>query len=396
MDMKVKYLIMPVAALWFSACTEKTLEPITDSLGKPGGVTDVKVESIAGGAIVSYRIPNSEDILAVKAVYTLSHGKETESVASFYENKIKIEGYNDTKSCTANLYVVNRAQELSDPVEVAFTPLESSLSKAVKTVSIIQDFGGAQYNWRNVDKVPLTLEFLAQDSLGQMQTMRIMTSEADSNRYSLRGYDAVPRCFGMIIRDNFENASDTIYPPDGKITPLFEEKLDKKNMVVMKLGSDASFTNWEGMDSYLIDDDLETFGHSASNSMPAAFTIDLGCVAKPSRVVMFQRKFSDSYYNWGNPLNFEVYVFEGEGVPAQSGDWSEWKKVMDCQVVKPSGSPSGTVTDEDVAAAEEGHEFAFDLSQEPLRYIRIKFLDTWGASAFCHPAEVDIYGEVVD
>ena len=45
---------------------------------------------------------------------------------------------------------------------------------------------------------------------------------------------------------------------------------------------------------------------------------------------------------------------------------------------------------------EEGHEFAFDLSQEPLRYIRIKFLDTWGASAFCHPAEVDIYGEVVD
>ena len=97
MDMKVKYLIMPVAALWFSACTEKTLEPITDSLGKPGVVTDVKVESIAGGAIVSYRIPNSEDILAVKAVYTLSHGKETESVASFYENKIKIEGYNDTK-----------------------------------------------------------------------------------------------------------------------------------------------------------------------------------------------------------------------------------------------------------------------------------------------------------
>ena len=51
---------------------------------------------------------------------------------------------------------------------------------------------------------------------------------------------------------------------------------------------------------------------------------------------------------------------------------------MDCLVVKPSGSPSGTVTDEDITAAEEGHEFAFELSQEPIRYIRLKILSTWG------------------
>ena len=71
--------------------------------------------------------------------------KRTERVASFYENKIKIEGYNDTIPNKANIYVINRAQELSDPVEVTFTPLESSLSKAIKTISIVQDFGGAQY-----------------------------------------------------------------------------------------------------------------------------------------------------------------------------------------------------------------------------------------------------------
>ena len=69
---------------------------------------------------------------------------------------------------------------------------------------------------------------------------------------------------------------------------------------------------------------------------------------------------------------------------------------MYCLIVKPSGSPSGTVTDEDVTAAEEGHEFAFELSQEPIRYIRISILNTWGGSSFCHPADVDIYGEVVE
>ena len=54
------------------------------------------------------------------------------------------------------------------------------------------------------------------------------------------------------------------------------------------------------------------------------------------------------------------------------------------------------VTDEDITAAEEGHEFAFELSQEPIRYIRLKILSTWGGSAFTHPAEVDLYGEVVE
>lgn len=54
------------------------------------------------------------------------------------------------------------------------------------------------------------------------------------------------------------------------------------------------------------------------------------------------------------------------------------------------------MTDEDITAAEEGHEFAFELSQEPIRYIRLKILSTWGGSAFTHPAEVDLYGEVVE
>ena len=42
-----------------------------------------------------------------------------------------IQGYNDTLEHTATLYAVNRAQELSDPVEVKFYPKESPLSKAI-------------------------------------------------------------------------------------------------------------------------------------------------------------------------------------------------------------------------------------------------------------------------
>lgn len=390
--MNIKYLNLIALSLMVCSCSEKQLEPITASLGKPGVVTEVKAEPISGGVVISYRIPNAEDILAVKGVYSLVDNKEFEVSSSFYENKITIQGYNDTLKHTVKLYAVNRAQELSDPVEISFNPLESSLSKAIKTVGIVSDFGGAQFNWRNEDKAPLTFEFMAQDSLGQMQTLKIISTEADTSRYSLRGYKPEARLFATILRDNYGNASDTIYPLEGKITPLYEEKLNKKKMVVMKLSNDVSFTNWEGMDSYLIDDDLGTFGHSPSNSMPAPFTVDLGSVAKLSRVVMFQRKYSDTYYSWGNPLSFEVYGCATK--PSLDGDWSQWTKIMDCPIVKPSGSPSGTVTDEDISAAESGHEFAFELTQAPLRYIRIKILDTWGGSSFTHPADVDFYGTV--
>ncbi|WP_106832151.1 DUF5000 domain-containing lipoprotein [Parabacteroides pacaensis] len=389
--MKTKYLKLITLALIVCSCSEKQLEPITASLGKPGVVTEVQVKPIAGGAIVSYRIPNSEDILAVKGVYTITTGKKMETSASFYENKLTINGYNDTLSHEVELYTVNRAQELSDPVKVTFTPLESSLNKTQKTVSIISDFGGAQFNWRNVDKAPLTMEFLAQDSLGLMQTMKIITTESDSSRQSLRGYQPEPRLFAAIVRDNYGNASDTIYPPEGKIIPLFEEKLDKRKMNIMKLSSDASFTNWEGMDSYIIDDDHDTFGHSANSSVPATFTVDLGQMVKLSRIVMFQRFFSDTYYNWGNPFTFTVYGCDKK--PSQDGNWDEWTKIMDCEIIKPSGSPSGTVTDEDINAAKEGHEFAFELTQAPLRYIRVTINSTFGGTTFTHPAEVDFYGE---
>ena len=242
--MKTKYLYLVVLLFIVCSCSEKQLDPITESLGKPGVVTEVKTQQVPGGVIITYRIPDAEDILGVKGVYVLSNGQSFEATASFYDNKLKILGYNDTLSHEVQLYTVNRGQIVSDPVKVTFNPLESSLSKAIKTVNIISDFGGAQFNWQNLDKAPLTFEFLAQDSLGLMQTMKIITTETESSRQSLRGYAPEPRFFATIIRDNWGNSSDTIFPIEGRITPMFEEKLDKRKMNVMKLSNDQNFTNW--------------------------------------------------------------------------------------------------------------------------------------------------------
>lgn len=362
---------------------------MSGSLGKPGVVTEVTTEALPGGVAISYRIPITEDILAVKAVYTLPNGRTYEQTSSFYENRVELRGYVDTGEHEADLFTVNRAQEMSDPVKVKFTPLEASLTKIERSVRIISDFGGAQFQWENTDRFPINLEFFATDSLGRLQLMRILTSEIASANFSLRGYEPTDRTFAVLVRDNYGNASDTIRR---ELLPYFEERFDKKKMSVMRLNNDAGFTNWEGMDSYLIDDDRETFGHSPANALPASFTIDLGVKANVSRVVFFNRKYNDSYYSWGNPKDIKVYG--RREAPSQDGRWEEWGDplIVD-QLQRPSGQAGDT--DEDRAWAEAGFEFIVPLTAGPLRYVRVVVLSTQTGLTYTHPAEVDLYGEEV-
>ena len=394
--MKTVYYFLALIILMLYSCDEKKLEPISQSLGKPGQVEILALEAIAGGAIVTYRIPDSEDILAVKAVYTITNGKTLESSTSFYENYLVINGYCDMNEHEATLYTINRAQEMSDPAVVKFTPLEASLNKVAKTMEIISDFGGARFIWQNEDREPLIFEFFAENEEGKLQAMRVINSATDSTKFSLRGYQPEERWFACVIRDFWDNVTDTIYPsPRTKILPLYEEKIDKRNMSVMRLSNDAGWTNWEGREEYLIDDNRATYGHSAVGSIPAPFTIDLGATVKLSRILMFNRNYQDSYYGWGNVRKFDVYACYG--VPSSSGDWDEWTLLMkDCTQIKPSGLPGTTMTDEDIDAALSGFEFEFDLNVEPLRYIRFVVTNTWTDASYSHPCEVDFYGVVVE
>jgi hypothetical protein len=396
--MKKKYLIclIGMAVLLFS-CTEKELTPISESTGKPGVVTDISSVRTPGGAIISYRIPNDPNVLAVKAVYTLTNGTTLEASASFYGNQLELEGYTDTIEHDALLYTVNRAQELSEPAVAKFRPLEAPISKAIKSVTIESDFGGARYNWVNVDRKPLTFEIMAEDSTTKaMQIVRILASTMDTLSYTLRGYRAVPQKFALVISDNYGNISEAIYPEGGTLTPLHEEKFDKKIQKIMILAGDVTFSNWEGKNEFMIDDDLGTFGHSYTATVPgASFTLDLGKKAKLSRFLYYQRGDGGRWYKAGNAQTFEVYAYQGEAETPQ-GDWSEWVKVVDAVVIKPSGYEDGTVTDDDIIYAQAGHDFSFPLSLEPVRFLRFIALTVWknwnDAQNYWHPVEITIYG----
>ncbi len=395
--MKAIHLLLAVlVALMFSSCEEKRLEPINESKGKPSPVSDVMVMYAPGGAIISFKLPADDDVLAVKAVYTLTNGQQRESITSYYGNNIRIEGYNDTNEHEALLYTISRSQVLSDPVLVKFTPQESPLSKAIKSTKISSDFGGAYFTWQNLDRVLLTAEMLVEDDNGKMQTARIATSTLETAFFSIRGYEPVPRKFAVILKDNWDNVSDTIYPEGGTVTPWLETVLDKSFWSIYKINGgylpgDGSFTNWQGRDEYMFDDDVNTFGHSYSGSLPISITIDLGKPALLSRVTFFQRLEQKVYYAWGNPRR--IIVFGSKEAPT-TGGWDEWTELIDYTMIKPSGTNDQyTVnTDEDRQAALNGHEASFPISSDAYRYIRFRFMTSWENRPYVHPAEITIHG----
>ena len=401
--MKVRRIVIFTGfMLMFFSCQERKLEPISASKGKPEPVSDAVATPAPGGAVISFVVPKDADILCVKAVYTTTGGKRREVSASFYGNSLTLEGYNDTDEHEALLYTVSRAQVLSDPVPVRFTPLESPLSKAAKSVIISGDFGGASFSWKNEEQVLLTVEMFAADDHGELKTARIITSKLDSAYFSVRGYDTSPRVFAVVFSDNFDNVSEIIYPPDGVITPWLESIMDKKLWSIYRTGGallsgDVSFANYEGRDEFMFDDDYDTFGHTLSGTMPHSFTLDLGKAARLSRVFIFQRYGASGgiYYNWGNPRHFLVF---GRLEPPVTGNWDEWTQLIDFTIEKPSGTNSdyAICTDEDLQAARNGHEASFPFSANGYRYLRFRFENSWENRPYVHPAEITLYGEYVE
>jgi hypothetical protein len=390
---RIYFYLIAVAVMCFS-CTEKELLPISGSSGKPDQVEILDTVAISGGVIVNYKIPPINDIIEIKAVYTLTNGQKRESSTSIYTSYMTIDGYNDVEEHEAEIYTINRARKMSDPVKVRFRPGESSLSKTAKSIQIISDFGGVNFNWRNPDKAMLIFEFYTENEQGEMITMDIQSSKTDSTDIAFRGYDTIPCKFAVNIRDNFGNSSGMLYPENGYVVPLYETQLDKKIQKSMVVAGDVGWDFWEGRLAHLVDDDVLTVTHSNNNTVPgASITLDLGKKAKLSRIKLYPRQHADNVpYNVGNPQIFEVYSSDEEG-DTPNGDWSAWTLRKVCTIIKPSGAPRGQNTSEDIAAAKLGHDFSLPIDMQPVRYLRFKVMKNWEAGAtYTYFAEINTYG----
>ena len=386
---KIIYLFTIVGIMAFlGSCTEDIREPLFKDSQPPGPVSNVTVVNSPGGALITYTLPSDNDVLYVKAVYMLSNNRKVETRSSAYINQLVVEGFNDTSESTVTLYAVDRSENASTPVTVKVNPLTPDVHSVRETVTMVPDFGGVLYRWTNENNAPLAFLILAPDKDGILQEVETVYSGMTAGAFTVRGFEPEEGVFGVVIRDRWDNYSDTIKLT---LTPMLEKKLDKRKFQKIVLSNDHDMAAWEGKYEFAYDENPATFIHTwAGSGWPQMWTLDLGVVARLSRVNVLQRQ--NFYYSHGNPRLLEIWGMKE--TPDQDGSFTRWTKLRDCVAIRPS--LLGGTAAEDQEHFAKGDEFSFTLDDPAVRYIRFVVNETWGKTGFIHFAEVSFWGQEIN
>jgi hypothetical protein len=182
----------------------------------------------------------------------------------------------------------------------------------------------------------------------------------------------------------YESFSPTV---TGSVTiPVFEKPLDKSKFVAMLLPGDVDEGGYGWLLKYLWDENYNPPGFATRSTIPAPFTFDTGVSTKLSRFKMWQA--NDRLYQKESAKTFEVW---GSNSPNPNGSWDSWTKLLTCESIKPSGSPVGTNTAEDIAYAKAGEDFTFPATVAKYRYLRFKMLTNWGGGGFMTMEELTFW-----
>jgi len=203
---------------------------------KPAPVTNVKVANFAGGAYITYTLPDSKNILYVQAQYSINDKISRQTKSSYYSDSLTVSGFARSQDYKVVLYTVSRADVRSDSQVVIVHPDTPAYLKARPTVILQKDFGGINVTAINTFKAPIGVITITPDAKNKLQIVSQNYSQLDTIQFSLRGFDTVSRKFGVYITDQWGNISDTVF---SNIVPIFESQMDKSKFQAYSLPSDA-------------------------------------------------------------------------------------------------------------------------------------------------------------
>jgi hypothetical protein len=209
---------------------------VSTDMTKPGPVTGVQVSNFNGGSYITYTLPNSANILYVQADYMINSKTSRQTKSSYYSDSITVSGFAQSQDYQVTLTVVTRAGVKSDTVMVTVHPGTPPYLLALPTVTLVPDFGGVNISCTNPTLSNIGIITISPDSTNKLQIINQDYTNADSNNFSLRGYDTLPRKFGVYITDQFGNVSDTVF---ATIKPIYEALMIKSLFNAYVLPSDV-------------------------------------------------------------------------------------------------------------------------------------------------------------
>lgn len=408
--------------LWLIPCLQAcTEDPIgqtpTDGVA-PAPLSNVQVTNIPGGATFTYQLPKDQDLLYVEAKYEMK-GVMRNVKASCFENKLTIQGYADTNERQVSLYCVDRSNNYSEPVVVNISPETTPVVAIVESMTMAGDIGGVHITWKNEARASVNILLYAADSLGTMQLTDVVYTSVAKGSYYIRGFDDTKRRFGAVVKDRWENYSDTV---SGIFTPRYEKLIPKKGIKKVQLTDDNNENLGSGVWQFgQMFDDLtgDTNGWHTVDTWSGEyehgpyFTIDLGHKVKLTRYKLWQRTGNFCYRHM-NPKVWNLYtrtedptlVYKTHPIDDRTywtqgfrTDAANWVHFTESRTEKPSGFDNPVITVEDTEYAAAGHEFIVDEDAPAVRYIRFTIDQTWVGGmrpTVVHIAELEFYGKIVD
>lgn len=406
-------MLAATMAVLILACSkvEDYKEVVSGDKTKPGVVTNVKVDNGPGSAIITYDLPNSDNILYVQATYKINDKITRNSKSSYYSDTIRVDGFAKGQEYTVTLTTVSRANISSDPVEVKVNPGTPPYLAALPSIITKPDFGGINVTVQNPSKSDIGIIAITKDPITKQFEIvnQNYTSQAEVS-YSLRGYDTVDREFGFYITDRWENVSDTVYTT---VKPIFEQQMDKSKFNRYLLGTDVrTGFGWEienlwngntGSPGYHTEQPIQPL------VWPAVITFDMGKASKLSRYTIWNRGI-DGSGNWlwqaGAPKTWTLWGREsnpvdetmpyGPGAPGVGQtSTSGWINLGTFVLPdKPSGLPNPQYSNEDLAFWNAGFSFNFSLDLPKVRYIRFQCLENASlTNNFFNITELTFWGD---
>jgi hypothetical protein len=406
MNNKHVFSALIACCLCFAACSDADVNYLTGSTEVPQQVKIVRVEDLAGKAVIRYELPDDIHMKYVKAVYTVN-GASRDVNASFYTDSLLVEGFPEAGEYAVDVYSVSYGGTLSEPVTVKVHPTAPPYRTAV--TSITPSFGGMFVEYRNENRENLSVGVLKKMSNGQWVQIHMQYNlNGDSAAFSVRGQESTLSDFGVFVRDRWGHISDTVF---ASFTPWYEEACDKKLFSNAALPTDeyichtwntASQANniillWDG-----VTDLTEPVFHTRTTcEIPQQFTINLGREYQLSRFIVNSRYGSSGdlvsgVFAAGDPRYFELW---GSLSPNPNGSYDNtWFKIGDYESLRPSGmTTAGTPwPDEDRAAGRAGLEYMVPDGTPPVQYIRFRTLQTWGQVKYVHLNELTPFGQRVE
>lgn len=394
-----KFVLLTVLALLGFSCSN---DDDSGDTTPPGILSVTEVIPTNGGGIITYDLPNDDDISYVKAVYTNSLGNEVSKVSSKYNNTIEIFGLNQTTPVDVKLSVFDESNNESSKVPVSFSPLESFIFLVQESISVNAEFGGVNINWENIEEKTVFVYVHIND--GNSEEVRILSSKKMNETIFVGGLDAIPYEISTKVEDF--NGNITSIESKGNYTPIFEEVIAKDSWsLIANLSINGNA--YEGETVNFWDDIIDTVETDADNSyfiinrddnggalnFPMDIVIDLNKNVQVRRFKVWQRAF---WYQGPTPI--QPYYYQSENLKTfdlySSNDKNTWELLgqFDIGFGDSNGDGTGSILSEKIDEATNGHNFILDGVSAPFRYLKFSITSNYGSTRFCHGSEITLYG----